>query len=161
MIEVANQTGSFLGHHHHHHAHHGHGHEQHEFQVPEKLTTGLGLYALKKLNAINPHLLSVRESRLLEPVTPGPITYFITGAWYLATGVVGVHLWRTKGLKGFASLSVLPLLGLIAAKHVTLHTVNYVREQTYSLDRKRLVTDYVEKYGEQFLLNVLHPAFRL
>lgn len=129
--------------------------------MPEKLNTGLGLYALKKLNAINPRFLSVRESRLLEPVTPGPITYFITGAWYIVTGVVGVHLWRTKGLRGFASLSVLPLLGLIAAKHVTLHTVNYIREQSYSLDRKRLVQDYTEKLGEQYLLNVLHPAFRL
>jgi len=78
----------------------------------------LGLYALKKLNAINPRFLTVREARLLEPVTPGPLTYYSVFGWYLATGLYGTYLWRTKGLRGFASLSVLPLLALMAGKQI-------------------------------------------
>ena len=48
---MANTHAQFEGHHHHHH----HGHV--EYRRPHNIDTSLGLFALKKLNAINPEFL--------------------------------------------------------------------------------------------------------
>lgn len=76
---------------------------------------------------------------MLEPVTPGPITYYINGAFMLFTGFVAAYVWRTRGLRGFASVAALPILALYAGKHITLEGVNYVREGLYANQRRKLV----------------------
>lgn len=166
LIEVANQSAELLGHHHHGHGHHHddhgkHEHKQSEFKRPEKLTTSLGLYALKKLEAINPTFLTVRESRLLQPVTPGPITYFINAGFYISAGLYGAYLWRTRGIRGFGTLAVLPFAGLIAGRYITNEGLSYLRDFFYFNQRKAMVNSYAGKYGEDFLLDVLNPSFRL
>ena len=120
-LEMSNQTSDLQGHHHHHHHHHV------EYKQPEQLTTELGLFALKKANAINPNFLRVREARLLEQVNPGTITYMTNIFFMLSTGAYSMYVWRGLGFKGFASKAVVPLVGLIGAWKATMIGYNTLR----------------------------------
>jgi hypothetical protein len=80
-------------------------------------------------------------------VTPGPITYFINGGFYLASGLYATYLWRTRGFRGFISLGVIPLLALGVAKAITNEGLNYMREGLYLSQRRQLVRDYSTKFG--------------
>lgn len=84
---------------------------------------------------------------MLEPVTPGPISYLINAGFYVATGVYAAYLWRTRGLRGFASIAVLPLAALFVARPVTNHGISYLRDKYFYIQRRQLVNDYVSKYG--------------
>ena len=79
----------------------------------------------------------------------------------MATGSYSYYLWRTRGLKGFASIAAIPIAALVGTRLATNEGLSYVRDYLFYFQRKELVRNYTEKYGEKFLLNVLNPAFRL
>ena len=126
-----------LGHHHHRH-HHDHV----EYEQPEKLTTELGLYALKKINTIDPRFMKANDTRLLQQVNPGPITYLVNAGFMLSASGYGFYVWRTLGVRGFASLAVLPLAVLVGARKVSLNGLNIAREKLYSAEREEMVNRY-------------------
>ena len=73
----------------------------------------------------------------------------------------GAYVWRGLGLRGFASKAVIPFVGLIGFQKITLVGINWLREGLYSNKRANLVEDYKSKFGEEYLLKVLNPEFRL
>ena len=66
------------------------------------------MFALKKLNAIEPNYLTVKEKRLLQPVAPGFISYLIYGTFYATMGLYTAYLFRSMGYKGLVSKAILP-----------------------------------------------------
>lgn len=84
---------------------------------------------------------------MLEPVCPGTISYLINGSFYALTAGYGVYLWKTLGYRGFASIAVAPLVVLLTARPAANEALNFIREQSFSLQRKQLVNNYVNKYG--------------
>ena len=119
--------GPFQGHHHHHHKH-----SHAKYQRPTVFSQSLGLYALKKLDAMNPRLFSVYEQRLLNPVAPGVITYLAYAGIIASMVGYSLYIWRGAGLKAFVGKSVLPVIGMgVAFKGIT-YGMNMVREQLYS-----------------------------
>jgi hypothetical protein len=79
----------------------------------------------------------------------------------VATGSYGVYLWRTRGFKGFFSLAAIPFFGLSLLRRGSMEVVSYIRENQYYIQRKNMVKDFTERYGESYLLKILNPAFRL
>jgi hypothetical protein len=157
LIEMAHRTQKFEAHH-HHHAHHDHV----EYRRPFNLTTDLGCYALKKLNAINPEILRVQDKRLLQPSGPGVITHLAHGLILASLPVYAFAVWKNHGLKAFARpLVSLPLAVLFGGSYVFQNVASYCRELTFSLPRSSMVSHYKDIYGEKFLLDVLEPTFRL
>ena len=99
----------------------------------------MGLYALKKINAINPNFLRVREARLLQQVNPGTITYMTNIFFLLSTGAYSMYVWRGLGFKGFMGKAALPLIGIVGAWKGSMIGFNWLREEYYASDRKELV----------------------
>ena len=128
LLELSHSLGSFRGHHHHHH----HAHSKVAYQRPKTLDTNLGLFALKKLTAMNPRLLTMSERRLLQPVAPGFLTYFSYATMLSIMSGYGVYIWRGYGYKAFVSKPVLPLIGLAVAYKGTMYGINFVREQLFN-----------------------------
>ena len=126
------------------------------------LNTNLGLFALKKLNACDPELLSQREKRLLQAVAPGVISHLIYGSLLAATGWYTFYAWKNLGFGFVANKKTVAVLGgLIGTTYGSQVVLNYLRELTWSFSRSNLVENYKQKYGEKFLLDVLEPTFRL
>ena len=120
------------------------------------------MFALKKLNAINPEILREQEKRLLLPSAPGVITSLIHGGLMCSAAVYTGYIWRSFGLKGFANpQAVIPLGAIIGSSIVFQWSANRLRELSLSGARKKLVTLYSDRYGSNFLLDVLEPSFRL
>ena len=142
----------------HHHEHH---HSTVQYQRPKQLTTPIGLYALKKLNAIEPNLLTVREKRLLEPVVPGFLSYLIYGGFLAVMGGYTAVVFRSHGYQGLISKAMLPVIALGVSMKGTEYGLNYGREMLYSRQRNALVENYKKRLGENYLLDVLDPKFRL
>lgn len=157
LIHMAHEHSVFDAHHHSHHVH------QVEYKRPQELTTNLGLFALKKLNAMNPDILTEREKKLLRPVSPGTISCLGQGFFLVSATFYSAYIWRILGLGGIARapLSVIPVGGLIGAGMAFNFVANYMREWTWALPRSSLVKNYSDKYGPGFLLDVLDPKFRL
>lgn len=108
-------------HHHHHH------HKDIEYEEPTHLTTSMGLLALKKLHAMDPTFMKVRDARLLDAVAPGAATYYINAAISIGSGMWGVYVWRTAGWRGFVGRGGIILAGLYVAHKATMVGVNRVR----------------------------------
>jgi hypothetical protein len=116
---------------------------------------------LRKLNAIDPTILKVKEARLLQPVNAGIISNLVGIGFMIPTSVYTVYLWRTRGFRGFGSIAVLPIVGLYIGRQLTNEVMSYTRDYLYSIQRKELVENYKEKFGEKYLLSILDPSFRL
>ena len=112
---------SYEGHHHHH------SHHTTKYVPPKSLNNGLALFALKKLNAIDPDFLTVKEKRLLQAVAPGIISYILNFGFLASQGLYTIYIWRGFGLRGLFGFKILPLAGLLGAQYVTMRGVNYVR----------------------------------
>lgn len=157
LINMAHQQAVFDAHHHHHH-HHDHV----EYRRPFELTTSLGLFALKKLNAMNPDILQESEKKLLNASAPGVISSLGHGAILFGATVYAGFVWKNLGLAGFARpVALIPLGGFAGAFVVFNWTANYLRELTLSGPRRKLISTYKDRYGASFLLDVLEPRFRL
>lgn len=139
---MSDAMGSLQGHHHHHHHHHV------DYIEPKELTTELGLFALKKINAIDPTFLRASEVRLFDQVNPGPITYLINGTFLLTAGAYIHYVLRGLGPKAFLSKPALPLLALVCVWKPTMLLLNYSRESLYGPQRRKLVNKYVESHGK-------------
>ena len=116
---------------------------------------------MKKLNAIEPSYLSVREKRLLNPVAPGFISYLIYGTFAGSMSVYSAYLFRTMGYQGFATKAVAPVIVIGVAYKAVEYGLNAGRELLFSRQRKNLVEKYQRKFGPNYLLDILDPAFRL
>jgi hypothetical protein len=99
----------------------------------------LGLYALKKLNAIEPMYLSVREKRLLQPVAPGFISYLIYGTFFVGMGGYSTYVFKSLGYKGFVSKAMIPVAGLAVGYKAVEYGLNWGRELLFASDRSELV----------------------
>jgi hypothetical protein len=121
----------------------------------------LGLYALKKLNAIEPMYLSVREKRLLQPVAPGFISYVIYGTFFGSMSVYTAYVFRSLGYKGLVSKAIIPVAGFAVGYKVVEYGLNWGREFLYAGERSELVEKYKNRLGKEYLLDVLEPGFRL
>ena len=152
------QHSQFEGHHHDHHHH-----EHVEYRRPSKLDTNLGLFALKKLNAIDPTMLSESDKRLLQPVAPGAITYLLHGALLSTAGLYTYSAWRNIGFSFLIKRKTLiPFVALVGLAVNFQFVANYARELIpWAYARAALVNRSKQKYGEKFLLDVLEPTFRL
>lgn len=84
----------------------------------------MGLFALKKLNAIEPKYLNVREKRLLGPVAPGFISYMIYGVFFVSIGGYTTYVFRSFGYKGLASKAMIPALALIGGYKAVDYALN-------------------------------------
>lgn len=156
-IRMVDKTAQFEGHHHHHHHH-----KVPEYKRPAAITTPLGLFALKKLTAMNPDILSFKEKRLLKAAEPGVLTHLGYGALLLTFPFYVIPVYRNFGLKAFLRPQVgAPLVGLIAATIAFQPLANYCRESLWSVPRRKLVEKYKDRWGEEYLLDVLNPTFRL
>lgn len=154
---MAHKHSIFDDHHHHHHHH-----EHVEYRRPFNLTTELGLFALKKLDAMNPDILREREKRLLNPSAPGVLTHVVHATLSLATPIFAYSVWRNFGAKYFLRPQVFLPLGVLVGVNIGFQNVaNYMRELTLTIPRGNLVSHYKNQYGESFLLDVLDPAYRL
>ena len=72
------------------------------------------------------------------------------------------YIWRSFGLKGFANpQAVIPLAGIAGSFLAVQWTANRLREFSLSGARSKLVSQYTDRYGSKFLLDVLEPSFRL
>lgn len=121
MAKVHNQ---FSGHHHHHHHHHTH----YEYKRPNHITTDLGLFALKKLDAMNPDFLKVKEKRLLSSVAPGVLTHLGYSGLIFANVAYISYVWQAHGLKKFLQPKVfLPLAAMTITLNVYNRGINYTR----------------------------------
>lgn len=125
------------------------------------MTTPIGLYALKKLNAIEPSYLTVREKRLLNPVAPGFISYLIYGSFMAGMGVYTAYVFRSFGYKGLISKAMIPAVGIAVGYKVVEFGLNYGRELLFAKQRGDLVEKYRNRLGKDYLLDVLDPSFRL
>ena len=125
------------------------------------MNNDLALFALKKLTAMNPKLLKISERRLLQPVAPGFLSYFAYGSMLSILGSYTVYSWRGFGYKMFISKPVVPLIGLYVAFKGSMYGINFVREQLYGPERRRLAEHYRNEFGDEYLLEVLNPAFKL
>lgn len=144
--------------HHHHHQHHSHV----EYRAPFNITTEIGLFSLKKLNAMNPDILKEKEKRLLNPSAPGVITYVAHSFLLFTTPIYAFTMWKNFGFKSFVSPKVFIPLGLLMGTSIGFqHVANYARELTFAYPRSKLVQKYKDQYGEKFLIDVLEPTFRL
>lgn len=112
---------------------------------------------------MNPDILTEREKKLLKPVGPGITTNFWHGFLVATATVYSAYLWRSLGLKGIIRnpLSVIPSGVLIGGAIGFDIFANYIRELTWIIPRRNMVKSYSAKYGENFLLDVLDPKFRL
>ena len=111
---MAHRHATFENHHHHHHHH-----EHVEYRRPHSLNTDLGLFALKKLNAINPDILTEQDKRLLNPVAPGVISFLINGSLAVGTTVLAATTWARFGMGGFLKPQVaVGLVGFLGASYV-------------------------------------------
>ena len=153
---MAHRHAPFEHHHHHHH------HEHLEYKRPHTLTTDIGLFALKKLNAMNPEALSEHHKRLLGSSAPGPITSVIhSGLLFSMAGYSG-YIWSKLGVVGFLNPRALIPLGALAGTWVGFNWVaNELRELHFSPARNSMVKHYTNQYGSDYLLDILDPTFRL
>lgn len=65
------------------------------------------------------------------------------------------------GFQGFATKALLPVFGIGAAYKAAEYLVNSGRELQFSNQRKNLVEKYRRKFGQNYLLDILDPAFKL
>lgn len=143
LIEVARKLSVFDAHH-HHHSHHAHV----EYKRPEKLTTPLGLYALKKINAMNPDYLTETEKKLLKPSAPGVISGLGQGLLTLTVPAYVLTVWNNQGWVAFKQPKVLlPLAVLFGAQYGFQYFANIFRELQQYSSRKKLVNRYVSLHG--------------
>lgn len=110
---------------------------------------------------MNPKILTAREKRLLEPVAPGFLTYSFYAFTASLTAGYGAYVWRGYGYMGFLGKPVIPFIGLYLFCKGSQYGVNYIREQLYTPERNQLVDQYRMRFGEQYLLDVLDPSFKL
>ena len=110
---------------------------------------------------MDPTFLKVREARILDQVNPGTLTYMTNIFFMGSLGMYSAYVLRTLGPRGLFGKAVIPIVGLYGAWKATMLGVNTIREGVYSGQRQRMVDKYVGLYGEDYLLNVLHPSFRL
>jgi hypothetical protein len=137
------ELSKFEAHHHHHH-HHKHQ----EYVRPEKLTTPLGLFALHKLNVMNPDILKEKEKRLLKPSAPGVITSVIHAFINLAMPLYVYSVWRNHGWAGFRQVrAVLPLAALVGINYGFQQTSSVIRELWMSGARRKMVNQYKDLNG--------------
>jgi hypothetical protein len=154
---MAHRHAAFEKHHHHHHHH-----EHLEYKRPNSLTTDIGLFALKKLNAMNPDLLSEQHKRLLGSSAPGVITNVMHGGLLISMAGYSTYVWSKLGLIGFVNpRAVLPLGALMGAWVGCNWVANELRDWHFSRDRAAMVKHYSNQYGANYLLDVLQPTFRL
>jgi len=114
------------------------------------------LFALKKLNAINPEFLQESEKRLLQPVAPGAITHLGYGGLLAGSAWYAFYAWRTVGLVNMLQPKTMIPLAVLLGSLVGFQVVsNYAREVQWTLPRSNLVDKYKQQYGEKFLLDVL------
>jgi len=154
---MANRHAGFEKHHHHHHHH-----EHLDYKRPHILTTDIGLFALKKLNAMNPDALTEKHKRLLGSPAPGPISSLFHGGLMIAMGGYSYYVWAKLGVAGFASLRALLPLGALLGSWVGFNWVaNELRELHFGPGRSAMVKHYANQYGPDYLLDILDPSFRL
>ena len=123
---MAHQHAPFEAHHHHHHHH-----EHVEYHRPETLNTNLGLYSLKKLNAMNPDILKESEKRLLQPSAPGVLTSLVHGAFIFGATGYTAYIYRYLGGRAFLRPNVLLPYGVIAAGMIVFQSFSSkIRELT-------------------------------
>ena len=82
---------------------------------------------MKKLNAIEPTYLSVREKRLLHPVAPGFLSYVIYGTFFVGMGGYTAYVFRSLGYQGLVSKAILPVVGLAAGYKAVEYGLNWGR----------------------------------
>ena len=90
---------------------------------------------MKKLNAIEPKYLSVREKRLLQPVAPGFVSYMIYGVFFASIGGYTTYVFRSFGYKGLVSKAMIPVVALVAGYKAVDYGLNYGRELLFSRQR--------------------------
>jgi len=140
---MARKTSVFDAHH-HHHSHHEHL----EYERPQKLTTPLGLFALKKLNAMNPDYLSEKDKRLLKPSAPGVITSVLHACLGFTVPVYAFSVWKNHGWVAFARPKILlPLIILMGANIGFQYTACGIRELWLSIPRSSMVNRYKGLHG--------------
>jgi hypothetical protein len=122
-IEVSKRLSQFDGHHHHHHHH-----EHVEYRRPFNIDTNLGLFALKKLNVMNPDILKEKEKVLLKAVAPGAITHIVQGCYILSTSTFLYYTWNNFGFRGFARPQAIIGLGGVVVSYIAFQkAANYIR----------------------------------
>ena len=111
---------------------------------------------------MNPDILKSNEKYLLKSAEPGALTHILHGFTLLLVPAYFLPVYRNFGMKGFLRPKVTaPLFGLIGLNIVLQPIANRFRESLWSGSRERLVENYKEKWGEEYLLDVLNPTFRL
>jgi hypothetical protein len=108
----------------------------------------LGLFALKKLNAMNPGYLREKDKRLLNPSAPGVISHLIHGLFLVSIPVYAYSVWSNHGAKAFLRPAVaLPLGALFTTSYLFQRVANYMRELTLGPARKNMVAFYKDQLG--------------
>jgi hypothetical protein len=119
-----------------------------EYRRPFNIDTNLGLFALKKINAMNPEYLREKDKRLLNPSAPGVITHLVHGFLLASIPIYGYNVWRNFGVKAFLRPVVALPLGVLFGTSIAFQNVsNYVRELTLSSSRKSMVSYYKDQLG--------------
>jgi hypothetical protein len=143
----------------HHHSHH-HKKSNIQYKAPEQLNKGLALYAIKKLSVLDPHMPQ-KDQRIINPVRPGVLSWMAVMGAYGTTALWGIYVWRTLGFKGFLGKGGLVFAGLWGASLASIRVCDELREMSAWWRRSKLVNKYRSKYGDEYLLQVLDPSFRL
>lgn len=110
IIEFQHKYGSFDG-------HHAHGsHATAKYVAPKTLNNSLTLFALKKLNAMDPNFLTHKEKRLLQAVSPGIISYTLNFGFLASQFGYVIYIWRGFGVRQLLGFKILPVFGLLLAQ---------------------------------------------
>ena len=81
---------------------------------------------------MDPKALTLYEKRLLQPVSPGVLTYLAYASLYTTTAGYGVYIWRGFGYKAFVSKPVIPFIGLFLFSKAALRGITIIREKIYA-----------------------------
>lgn len=93
------------------------------------------MFALKKLNAIEPKYLNVKEKRLLQPVAPGFISYMIYGVFFASMGGYTTYVFKSFGYKGLVSKAMIPVVALGVGYKAVEYGLNWGRELLFAKQR--------------------------
>ncbi|CAD8064242.1 unnamed protein product [Paramecium sonneborni] len=115
------------------------------------------VFALQKLQLLNPNFFTPQENRILSPLPSGIVSYTLQFTCSAMNAIYGLYLYKTWSFNA-KSLGLWAVF--LATQQVCLQYPNLLCETLIQWPRRRrLAKQYLEIYGPNYFHQIIDPRF--